>query len=244
MKGVVDRFGRFRKEHAARHSGPDTVSPRPRAQIDCASIDLRVHLYLFDDIAGAFEARRVHGHVTRQPIEIRQRVTSEIGLDGPGEVCLRLSGEDGGKVELLNGDLALHRLTGRDDVRYQTAVCLPCRRADVHRDAKLVQRSIQLELERGLQCDALERRHEPGDFWQGDFLGRELEIENRFGQVVTDGAARRQRRFLGFQGDLVQIDLVVSNRYAAGQGVQLQRGIGRCEARDSRSQPNTGPVRT
>ena len=57
-----------------------------------------------------------------------------------------------------------------------------------------IERSIQLQLERRLQTDAGQRRHETRQLRQRELVRADLHVDDRRRQILLDGAVNRQRR--------------------------------------------------
>ena len=117
------------------------------------------------------------------------------------------------------------RLARRQHIRGNRADDLASRGSQIHVDAQMVRWTVEFELERRLKLDPYERRHQARDLRQRRLVGRDLNLEDRLGQVVFHRAVDRQRRLLRPHRQLVDEHRVVSNRHAARQRVQTDRRL-------------------
>ena len=163
-------------------------------------------------------------------VDVRQRCTVQIDACGASDVALLPRAvKKGRKVEVLHRHLARDRLPGCHQVRDQGAAHLTGRRLHVHLDLERVERAICLHVERRLQLDPGEGRHQPRDLGQREFVRRDLQVVNRRRQILLHGAVHRQRAFRRPQRQLLYKHCVVFHGDAARQRVHRECGLGAAE---------------
>ena len=94
------------------------------------------------------------------------------------------------------------------------------RRAHIHVDLELIERSIQFEIERRLQTSAAQGRNEARQLRQRELVRRDLHVDDGRRQILLNGAINRQRAFRRTERDLLHKYGVVANRHAAGERVE------------------------